>query len=466
MWPQLEPLLAKVGKPARYIGCEEGAQQPQHGPDTVSWLLIYPDTYEIGLPNQGLQILYEILNERPDAAAERSYAPWVDLEAELRANNLPLFSVDTHRPAPLFDLLATGKDGEEARFEGWKQAQRKAWEKLHGPKMADGQIDSMVSAIVIEHEQIGPHRYVARLGVIFDRARAGQFLASVEGGAVRSRSAPMLVIPLLISGGVGQVFEVRGAWQKAWANFQTAASPIDYVRPVGAGGESLLLNAGQPGRRSRTWWRSILDQFGAADVVVPVARLERQWPGGPVRGTFTARYGPDNTYLGSFSLTANDESGVPKMLNEALVRLDLLYRDALTQGLLKPDPTLYAEQNAYDAALGALRAALLKQITPKAATTEASNAAPTDQASQAAREQAVASYTVQFASPDAGSVDAALSAVRGAPGVQGAATTSIAIGGTSVMRVTVQGTLESLAAALRARGWQVSVGGGALSIRR
>ncbi|MFN8050629.1 MAG: TIGR03960 family B12-binding radical SAM protein [Acidimicrobiales bacterium] len=112
MWPQLEPLLAKVGKPARYIGCEEGAQAPQHGPDKVSWLLIYPDTYEIGLPNQGLQILYEILNERGDAAAERSYAPWVDLEAELRANNLPLFSVDTHRPAPLFDLLAFNLSAE------------------------------------------------------------------------------------------------------------------------------------------------------------------------------------------------------------------------------------------------------------------------------------------------------------------------------------------------------------------
>ena len=112
MWPQLEPLLAKVGKPARYIGCEEGAQAPQHGPGIVSWLLIYPDTYEIGLPNQGLQILYEILNERGDAAAERSYAPWVDLEAELRANNLPLFSVDTHRPAPLFDLLAFNLSAE------------------------------------------------------------------------------------------------------------------------------------------------------------------------------------------------------------------------------------------------------------------------------------------------------------------------------------------------------------------
>ena len=112
IWPQLEPLLAKVGKPARYIGCEEGAQAPQHGPDKVSWLLIYPDTYEIGLPNQGLQILYEILNERGDAAAERAYAPWTDLEAELRAHDLPLFSVDTHKPATEFDLLAFNLSAE------------------------------------------------------------------------------------------------------------------------------------------------------------------------------------------------------------------------------------------------------------------------------------------------------------------------------------------------------------------
>jgi radical SAM family uncharacterized protein len=112
IWPQLEPLLAKVQKPARYIGCEDGAQRPDHHPDRVAWLLIYPDTYEIGLPNQGLQILYEILNERPDALAERTYAPWVDLEAILRAHDLPLFSVDTHRPAGAFDLLAFNLSAE------------------------------------------------------------------------------------------------------------------------------------------------------------------------------------------------------------------------------------------------------------------------------------------------------------------------------------------------------------------
>ena len=57
---------------------------------TCAWLLAYPDTYEIGLPNQGLQILYEILNERPDALAERTYAPWTDMEAAMRAAGIPL----------------------------------------------------------------------------------------------------------------------------------------------------------------------------------------------------------------------------------------------------------------------------------------------------------------------------------------------------------------------------------------
>ena len=100
LWPKIERLLLGVTKPARYIGGEQGAQTPEHGPGKVAWLLVYPDTYEIGLPNQGLQILYEILNERPDAVAERSYAPWVDMEAAMREAGIPLFSVDQHLRGP------------------------------------------------------------------------------------------------------------------------------------------------------------------------------------------------------------------------------------------------------------------------------------------------------------------------------------------------------------------------------
>ncbi len=115
LWSQVEPLMDRVEKPARYIGGELGAVAP-HGleprPGVVSWLLVYPDTYEIGLPNQGLQILYEILNERSDALAERAYAPWVDMEAAMRAAGVPLFSLETHRPAGEFDVLAFNLSAE------------------------------------------------------------------------------------------------------------------------------------------------------------------------------------------------------------------------------------------------------------------------------------------------------------------------------------------------------------------
>lgn len=361
------------------------------------------------------------------------------------------------------EVNVTGKDADEARQAGWRLAQRKGWEKLGGPAMSDGQIDSMVSAVVIEREQIGPKRYIATLGIIFDRARAGQFLG--KGSGIRSHSAPLLVIPVLYSGGAAQVFEVRGPWQKAWAEFRAGTSSIDYVRPSGAGGESLLLTAGQPQRRSRMWWRNVLDQFGAADVISPVARLERQWPGGPVRGTFTARFGPDNAALESFTLTANDEASVPKMLGQALLRFDAIYTAALAQGKLRPDPTLMPDRPLIDPALMALieqgkRAdAAAKGPVPEASASASPGAEPSAAA-------AVSTFTVQFASPDAAAVDAALSAVRGAAGVQGASTSSLAMGGTSVMRVSYAGELSALAAALRARGYQVSVGSNALSIKR
>jgi len=112
LWLELVRVLGEVQKPARYIGCEDGMTVPVHHPDRVAWLLVYPDTYEVGLPNQGLQILYEILNERPDAVAERSYAPWTDMAAVLRREELPLFSVDTHRPAADFDVLAFNLSAE------------------------------------------------------------------------------------------------------------------------------------------------------------------------------------------------------------------------------------------------------------------------------------------------------------------------------------------------------------------
>lgn len=112
LFPSIEPLLFAVEKPARYVGGELGSQEPVHTDATVSWLLAYPDTYEIGLPNQGLQILYELINEQADAVAERTYAPWTDMEAAMRHAGLPLFSVENHYPAAAFDLIAFNLSAE------------------------------------------------------------------------------------------------------------------------------------------------------------------------------------------------------------------------------------------------------------------------------------------------------------------------------------------------------------------
>lgn len=105
VYPQLEPLLPEVSKPIQYVGGELGAVSKDWDQTTVRWALMYPDAYEVGVPNQGVQILYEVLNERSDALAERTYAVWPDLEALMREHSIPQFTVDSHRPVGAFDVL-------------------------------------------------------------------------------------------------------------------------------------------------------------------------------------------------------------------------------------------------------------------------------------------------------------------------------------------------------------------------
>src|SRR5918996_407444 len=107
LFPRLEPLLSLVQKPIQYVGGELNATVKDWGADdaTVRWALMYPDAYEVGLPNQGVQILYEVLNEEPGVLAERTYAVWPDLEKLMREHGIGQFTVDAHRPVAAFDLL-------------------------------------------------------------------------------------------------------------------------------------------------------------------------------------------------------------------------------------------------------------------------------------------------------------------------------------------------------------------------
>lgn len=353
------------------------------------------------------------------------------------------------------DVLA--KDADSAREAGWRIAQRKAWRMLwartHGgsqgaPGLSDSQLQAMVSGVEIEYEQVGPTRYVATLGILFDRARTGGLLG-VSGHVMRS--PPLLVIPVLWDGGSAVSYERTNEWQKAWARYRTGESAIDYVRVAGSIADPILLNAGQTGRRGRLWWRVLLDQYGAADVVMPIARIERQWPGGPVLGSFTARYGPDNMLIGSFRLRAGGESAIPTMMDEALKRIDALYVAALNDGRLRPDPSLIIEEPVDPDALAIENASDLPVETietPGAATTGAT------------------SYTLQYDTPDVGSVGQAESIVRSIPGIRSASTSSLALGGTSVMQVSFEGNVDLLRTGLQARGYAVVVSGNTLRIIR
>src|SRR4029078_4051751 len=104
----LEPLLEQVSKPIQYVGGELNSTVKEWdvaGDATVRWALMCPDAYEVGVPNQGVMILYEVLNERADALAERTYSVWPDLEAQLREGALPQFTVDGHRAVRDFALF-------------------------------------------------------------------------------------------------------------------------------------------------------------------------------------------------------------------------------------------------------------------------------------------------------------------------------------------------------------------------
>ena len=105
LFDEIEALLPLVSKPIQYVGGELNAAVKPWESVEVRWALMYPDAYEVGAPNQGVQILYEVINELPHALAERTYAIWPDLEALMRERGIPQFTVDAHRSVADFDLL-------------------------------------------------------------------------------------------------------------------------------------------------------------------------------------------------------------------------------------------------------------------------------------------------------------------------------------------------------------------------
>lgn len=341
-----------------------------------------------------------------------------------------------------------GETAEAARYAGWREAQRigfrMLWAKANNaplnqaPAVDDATLDDLVSSISVEKEQIGPGRYIADLGVLFDRSRA----ASLVGMAGDNRrSEPMLLMPVMISGGTPTALETRNAWQRAWASFRTSTSAIDYVRPSGLGVDPLLVNAAQVDRPGRAWWRNILDYYGAADILVAQVEVHRLFPGGPASAHFVARHGPDGEVVGSFDIHDRDGGDLQPLMNKGAQQMDQLFTAALNSGRLHRDRSL--------------------NLPPAAPSSE-----------EAAAEQVVTdvapaqAYQLLVAAPDAAWLSYATGSIRSVPGVDSVTETSVALGGTSSVVAAYHGDISALRAALMARGWSVDYESGQLRLSR
>ena len=100
-----EQIIAQVIKPARYLGGEHNSIVKDWNSTALKVALAYPDLYDLGMSNLGIALLYDIINKRGDALAERVFSPWTDFENLLRENNEPLRSLETKHSLHDFDIL-------------------------------------------------------------------------------------------------------------------------------------------------------------------------------------------------------------------------------------------------------------------------------------------------------------------------------------------------------------------------
>ena len=334
----------------------------------------------------------------------------------------------------------TAKDAQTARFQGWRVAQRQGfralWAKTHNrpvseaPSVPDSTLDGLVSSIVIGREQIGPNRYIADLGILFDRARSAELLG--VGGEVQ-RSVPMILIPVFLTAGTDTTVELRNPWQRAWAEFRTSQSPIDYVRVTGTGVDPLLVNAAQVDRPGRGWWRNIVDLYGAADILVAEVQFHRLYPGGPAFARFIGFHGPDRQPIGSFTISGPAGVSSLAIMRAGVQRMDAMFGDALEAGRLVRDPSLDIP---------------LPPPPPEEIVEEAPVAT--------ARTW---TYQVQIVSPDVTIYNFAMAHLRTTSGVKQVVPVAINPGGVSYVNVTYSGDLSVLRALLASRGWSVEQNG-------
>lgn len=327
-----------------------------------------------------------------------------------------------------------------ARMAAFRIAQRKAWPQLWSrltgnapeaaPRLSDGQLDGIVSGIESQGERFSMTRYMARLAVVFDRSRVADYFGGITSTL---QSPPMLLLPVWVDGGATTLFQQKTPWAEAWERFRENVTPIDYVVPRGTAADNLLLTGFQTRRPERQGWRTLLSRHDAVDVLMAEARISRRWPGGPVRGEFLARHGPDGLVLGRFVLVSEGGDDLPLMLDRAVRQIDDIYAEALRTGRLQAE------------------AGLAVDLEPVIAPAPYFEAAPV--AGTVMEEGLVSGTEVLAVTPDAASVAALEGALRRVPGVTAVTATSLSLGGTSRLLISHFGSAQDLRQALAGQGF-------------
>lgn len=341
---------------------------------------------------------------------------------------------------------------QSARFAAYRIAQREAWPQLWArltgqkasaaPKLSDGQLDSIVSGIESQGERFSMTRYIATLGVVFDRTRIAQYVGSAGGSL---QSSPMLLLPVWIDAGATTILHSKTPWAAAWARFRENVTPVDYVLAPGKAADNILLTGWQLRRPVRSTWRTILNRYDTVDVLMAEARLVRSWPGGPMRAEFSARHGPDYTLLGQFTLEAQSEDDLASMLDAGVRRIDALYAAALREGRLRSEVGLAVD----------LEPVIAPELFFEGAVV----------AGETVDDAVVSGTEIMVATPDAAALEAVSALIRRAGGVTAVTATSLSLGGSSRLLISHFGNDEALRGALAAVGLAMSREQGVLVLR-
>jgi hypothetical protein len=307
----------------------------------------------------------------------------------------------------------------DARDAAIREAGRRAWVRLWSklvdekfiprrPNLSDADLRVMVASVDVQSERASAKRYIASMTVTFDPLEVRRVLERVGALFASVRSRPMLLLPLLRTGGAEFVYELHSPWAQAWARFPFERSLIDYIRIVGSPADRLLLTSFQARNRDPVRLQMALNRYRAEDVALMSADLRRQFPGGPILGVFRAYRGASPTPIDTLRLTAPTENDLPAMLDQAVVRLDMMLTNALR-----------AELTAAPQATGPI-----------------------------AQVRELGGYQVLVATPDAAAWERTLEQLRRTEGMRSVFLTSLAVGGISRARLAFDGDLALLAYAL------------------